>query len=123
MSEFNLLNILREKVECEIYTWCCRMCVLPASNHVHNHVMEKQSKSKTSDSTPYNGKRRRSHEEKEDDVLDEEDGGDWTKHVSGSSGRTYYYNKKLDKSQWEAPKTFAKKCVSPSHVGTLSNPR
>ena len=79
---------------------------LPVSNHVHNHVMEKSSKSKSSDSAPFNGKRRRSLEEKEGGDNAE---GEWTEHVSSSSGRTYYYNKKLDKSQWEPPQALLKK--------------
>ena len=50
-----------------------------------------------------NGKRPRS---KEGVAADPED--TWTEHVS-SSGRTYFYNKKLDKSQWERPKGMLKK--------------
>ena len=76
---------------------------------MHNHVLDKLSKSKTSDSTPHNGKRRRSLDGKEGVVMEEEEEGEWTEHVSSSSGRTYYYNKKLDKSQWEPPKTLIKK--------------
>ncbi len=82
--------------------WVCG-CVLmldinrlspSGSNHVYNHVTDK---AKSCDSAgPPNGKRRRS--------LDKDDLEDvWTEHTS-SSGRTYYYNKKLDKSQWSAPK-------------------
>ncbi len=59
------------------------------------------------DKTPStNGKRPRG---KEGGVADEQD-NTWTEHVS-SSGRTYYYNKRLDKSQWERPKGMLKKCV------------
>lgn len=80
-----------------------------ASNHVHNHVMDKLSKSKLTDSTPHNGKRKRSHTEREGVAEAVDDDGEWTEHVSSSSGRTYYYNKKLDKSQWEPPEAMNKK--------------
>ncbi len=73
------------------------------SNHVHNHVASKAAESKSHDQTQAaesnksrdsgrtNGKRRQSAEGEEEV---------WTEHVS-SSGRTYYYNKRLDKSQWD----------------------
>lgn len=32
----------------------------------------------------------------------------WTEHMS-SSGRIYYFNEKLRKSQWEKPKGYIKK--------------
>ena len=67
------------------------------SNHVPNHVM-----SKSHDQSPSNGKRKRSSEEEEDV---------WTEHTS-STGRVYFYNKKLDKSQWERPKGAVKRCVA-----------
>ena len=41
--------------------------------------------------------RKRSHDSVDEDV--------WTEHTS-SSGRVYYYNKRLDKSQWERPAGF-----------------
>lgn len=67
------------------------------SNHVPNHVM-----SKSHDQSPSNGKRKRSSEEEEDV---------WTEHTS-STGRVYFYNKKLDKSQWERPKGAVKRLKS-----------
>lgn len=35
----------------------------------------------------------------------------WTEHLS-SSNRVYYYNKKLDKSQWEMPQGYDKRSGS-----------
>lgn len=55
-----------------------------ASNHLHNHTPSRS------------GDRKRKHNE------DEEEQDIWTEHKS-SSGRIYYYNKRLDKSQWEKP--------------------
>lgn len=76
--------------------------LISASNHVHNHV-SKSGETKSRDQTSTNGKRRRSKEaDNQDDV--------WTEHTS-SSGRTYYYNKRLDKSQWEQPSPMLKKLV------------
>ena len=60
------------------------------------------------DTPSTNGKRPRS---KEGGVAGDQDDV-WTEHVS-SSGRTYYYNKRLDKSQWERPKGTFKKWVGP----------
>ena len=73
------------------------------SNHVHNHVSSKGSEGKSHDHLSTNGKRRRSVETEDPDDL-------WTEHTS-SSGRTYFYNKRLDKSQWERPKGILKKSV------------
>ena len=44
--------------------------------------------------------------------MDIESGGaeiEWTKHVSNSSGRTYFYNKQLDMSQWKTPMGMVKR--------------
>lgn len=79
------------------------MSFLAGSNHVHNHVITKGSEGKSCDSGSTNGKRRRSGDS-------EEPGDMWTEHVS-SSGRSYYYNKHLDKSQWDRPKGTLKKSV------------
>ena len=81
----------------------CKGCgysdaVFIGSNHVHNHVMREGGGGAT---VSVNGKRRRS--------KDSDDGGEvWTEHVS-SSGRSYFYNKRLDKSQWERPKGMLKR--------------
>ncbi len=40
----------------------------------------------------------------------EEEEVTWTEHLS-SSGRIYYFNEKLKKSQWERPKGLIKKWV------------
>lgn len=49
---------------------------------------------------PSTPNRKRGHDSIEDDI--------WTEHTS-SSGRVYYYNKRLDKSQWERPMCFPTK--------------
>ena len=44
--------------------------------------------------------------------MDIESGGaeiEWTNHVSSSSGRTYFYNKQLDMSQWKTPMGMVKR--------------
>jgi hypothetical protein len=74
------------------------------SNHVYNHVTSKTSEGKSCDSGSTNGKRRRSRDSEEPADM-------WTEHVS-SSGRTYFYNKRWDKSQWERPDGPVKKSVS-----------
>ena len=54
-----------------------------------------------------NGKRRMRSQ-----GMDIESGGaeiEWTKHVSSSSGRTYFYNKQLDMSQWKTPRGMVKR--------------
>ena len=90
--------------------------LMAASNHVYNHASNKGSEGKSCDSASTNGKRRRSKEP--DDHEDT-----WTEHTS-SSGRTYYYNKRLDKSQWERPKGMLKRSVYSSHLAedTLAIP-
>lgn len=80
--------------------WSADMCFWTGSNHVYNHVVSKGSES---DSKSTNGKRRRSRDSEEPDDV-------WTEHVS-SSGRTYFYNKRWDKSQWERPDGPIKKSV------------
>ena len=84
------------------------LCFTVSSNHVHNHTSPKSRdpglsshdpdiRSHNDPSTP---NRKRGHDNMEDDV--------WTEHTS-SSGRVYYYNKRLDKSQWERPTGFPMK--------------
>ena len=51
--------------------------------------------------------RKRGHDSIEDDI--------WTEHTS-SSGRVYYYNKRLDKSQWERPMCFPTKKYDNMHI-------
>lgn len=102
------------------------------SNHVHNHIhkesrasergsitnkesraSEKGWEAKSCNSGSTNGKRQRSKDEEEDV---------WTEHIS-SSGRTYFYNKRLDKSQWERPKSSAKRarCNTPGRRASTAS--
>lgn len=65
--------------------------------------MSKVGEGKSSDPGSTNGKRQRSRDSEEPTEV-------WTEHVS-SSGRTYFYNKRCDKSQWERPDGPIKKSV------------
>ena len=91
--------------------WSVKVYFWIGSNHVHNHVASKGSESKLSDSRSINGKRRRSRDSEEPDDV-------WTEHVS-SSGRTYFYNKRWDKSQWERPEGPIKKLVDSTREGAM----
>ena len=100
------------------------LCFIVSSNHVHSHISPKphdssvkshDSSAKSHDSsikshnectTP---NRKRGRDDVDDDI--------WTEHTS-STGRVYYYNKRLDKSQWERPKGYTvKKYAFKSRVG------
>ena len=73
------------------------------TNSMSNHLKEHSSTVQLCHSSPPldNGKRKIMSQ-----GMDIESGGaeiEWTKHVSSSSGRTYFYNKQLDMSQWKTP--------------------
>ena len=56
-------------------------------------------------------------------VEEEESESVWTEHAS-SQGKVYYYNKALDKSQWEKPAGVIKRwgtcCLSPGVCVTIA---
>ena len=75
-----------------------------------NHLRERSSAVQLCHSAPlpHNGKRKRRSQDR-DMVKSGGVDSEWTEHVSSSSGRTYFYNKKLDMSQWETPKGMVKR--------------
>lgn len=95
---------IQTSFSCDVQLYIC-VVLTASSNHVHNHASPKSHdpsvslrdpdvRSHNEPSTP---NRKRGHDNMEDDI--------WTEHTS-SSGRVYYYNKRLDKSQWERPMSF-----------------
>ena len=73
------------------------------TNSMSNHLKKHSSTVQLCHSSPplNNGKRMMRMQ-----GMDIESGGaeiECTKHVSSSSGRTYFYNKQLDMSQWKTP--------------------
>ena len=79
------------------------------TNSMSNQLKEHSSVVQLCHSSPplENGKRRMRSQ-----GMDIESGGaeiEWTKHVSSSSGRTYFYNKQLDMSQRKTPMGMVKR--------------
>jgi len=92
----------------------------------HRNSFSKQSSldsspySKSSTNSPINRKRaldspnsrhcspheRKQRMNSDGKASDHQMDSDWSEHVSSSSGKTYYYNKKTEESQWELPKEW-----------------